>query len=433
MKTKPTNQDARKQCIFSPTRGVANVNIKTLRWKSNQVKHRQVGTVNEKVWRVEFIAFASIVRVSCTQRIEDIKSLSWLNQRKDLKSVLKLRAAQKSVGGTDMKPISITMDAGAETSAAFPVVLKKIMETPPPNLLEGDDENDKEKLFESVESGGVSEMGPSAALTPAIWEKTIPYDGDTFHLEYMDLEEFLMENGIAAAENEQKSSEKENIQLTAEEPSTASAVKTAPAVTLLPVMALDPCEEEVVTITTSSSSSADNKSEENRMTPDPINPDEIEVDVNFEPDPTDLVLSSIPGGELFDPRKHRFSEEELKPQPMIKKAKKVFVPEDQKDDKYWQRRKKNNVAAKRSRDARRLKENQITVRAAFLERENSALRQEVAELRKDFGRCKNTVARYEAKYGALGPEEDVWAVIDSFALLKGNKWIIVWNKEEETR
>lgn len=70
--------------------------------------------------------------------------------------------------------------------------------------------------------------------------------------------------------------------------------------------------------------------EEKQMTPDAINPDEIEVDVNFEPDPTDLVLSSIPGGELFNPRKHRFSEEELKPQPMIKKAKKVFVPEEQK-------------------------------------------------------------------------------------------------------
>ncbi|XP_056325515.1 TEF transcription factor, PAR bZIP family member a isoform X3 [Danio aesculapii] len=292
-------------------------------------------------------------------------------------------------------------------SSEIPEIFKALLEYPFSLPSIDDNENDKEKLFESVESGGVSEMGPSAALTPAIWEKTIPYDGDTFHLEYMDLEEFLMENGIPAAENEQKSSEKENIQLMAEEPSTTSAVKTAPAVTLLPVMALDPCEEEVVTITTSSLSSADNKAEENRMTPDPINPDEIEVDVNFEPDPTDLVLSSIPGGELFDPRKHRFSEEELKPQPMIKKAKKVFVPEDQKDEKYWQRRKKNNVAAKRSRDARRLKENQITVRAAFLERENSALRQEVAELRKDFGRCKNTVARYEAKYGLLRPEEDI--------------------------
>lgn len=66
------------------------------------------------------------------------------------------------------------------------------------------------------------------------------------------------------------------------------------------------------------------------MTPEPISPDEIEVDINYEPDPTDLVLSSVPGGELFDPRKHKFTEDELKPQPMIKKAKKVFVPEEQK-------------------------------------------------------------------------------------------------------
>lgn len=67
-----------------------------------------------------------------------------------------------------------------------------------------------------------------------------------------------------------------------------------------------------------------------RNTPSPIDPDAIEVDVNFQPDPTDLVLSSVPGGELFNPRKHKFSEEELKPQPMIKKAKKVFVPDEKK-------------------------------------------------------------------------------------------------------
>lgn len=67
---------------------------------------------------------------------------------------------------------------------------------------------------------------------------------------------------------------------------------------------------------------------EERNTPSPIDPDAIEVDINFQPDPTDLVLSSVPGGELFNPRKHKFSDEELKPQPMIKKARKVFIPED---------------------------------------------------------------------------------------------------------
>ena len=37
----------------------------------------------------------------------------------------------------------------------------------------------------------------------------------------------------------------------------------------------------------------------------------------------------------------------------------MHVPEEKKDGRYWSRRIKNNVAARRSREARRLKENQI--------------------------------------------------------------------------
>lgn len=77
----------------------------------------------------------------------------------------------------------------------------------------------------------------------------------------------------------------------------------------------------------------------------------------------------------------------------------IFLPP--KDDKYWNRRYKNNEAAKRSRDARRLKENQISVRAAFLERENAALRQEVADMRKELGRCRNIISKYENRHGDL--------------------------------
>lgn len=65
-----------------------------------------------------------------------------------------------------------------------------------------------------------------------------------------------------------------------------------------------------------------------RDTPSPIDPNSIHVPVKYEPDPADLALSSIPGQEMFDPRKCKFSAEELKPQPMIKKARKVFIPED---------------------------------------------------------------------------------------------------------
>ena len=42
--------------------------------------------------------------------------------------------------------------------------------------------------------------------------------------------------------------------------------------------------------------------------------------------------------------------------------------------RYWENREKNNVAARRSREARRLKENQVSLRASFLESENVNLR-----------------------------------------------------------
>ncbi|XP_056143717.1 TEF transcription factor, PAR bZIP family member b isoform X2 [Lampris incognitus] len=301
-------------------------------------------------------------------------------------------------------------------------------------------------------TGGGGGSGVSASLTPTIWEKTIPYDGETFHLEYMDLDEFLLENGIPVTleeeelqktltpeEGKEKSVPKATVSTTDTTPSpsdtsTSAVSMSSPSIAATATTAADLEPEEPVTVTTLQPAKLEEDEEEEevdeeeedqeslavevpaepegkekkserktvgRNTPSPIDPEAIEVDINFQPDPTDLVLSSVPGGELFNPRKHKFSDEELKPQPMIKKAKKVFVPEEQKDDKYWSRRKKNNMAAKRSRDARRLKENQITVRASFLERENAALRQQVAELRKDCGCCKNILDRYEAKYGPL--------------------------------
>ncbi|KAM4721678.1 thyrotroph embryonic factor isoform 2-T2 [Rhinophrynus dorsalis] len=270
----------------------------------------------------------------------------------------------------------------------FPLVLKKLIENPPKNFLEkGDHEKEKTKLDKDDDIEANSLLA-SASLMPPIWDKTIPYDGESFHLEYMDLDEFLLENGI---------------------PSSPTQLVHAMQNSLMPVADLE--EEEPATTSSASplspsllmrdSDIKDSSLKEEKDPPSPTDPEKVEVEVNFNPDPTDLVLSSVPGGELFDPRKHRFAEEELKPQPMIKKAKKIYVPEELKDEKYWNRRKKNNVAAKRSREARRLKENQITVRAAFLEKENTVLRTEVAELRKELGKCRNIISKYESKFGLL--------------------------------
>ena len=40
------------------------------------------------------------------------------------------------------------------------------------------------------------------------------------------------------------------------------------------------------------------------------------------------------------------------------------------DEKYWERRRKNNVAAKKSRDARRVRENQLRLKVLCLENTN---------------------------------------------------------------
>jgi len=88
----------------------------------------------------------------------------------------------------------------------------------------------------------------------------------------------------------------------------------------------------------------------------------------------DLSLATVPGME-FDPSQRTFDLEELRPQPIIKKRSKLFVKDREKDDKYWEKREKNNSAARRSREARRLKENQIALRVAHLERENGSIKQ----------------------------------------------------------
>merc|ERR1719189_965371 len=106
----------------------------------------------------------------------------------------------------------------------------------------------------------------------------------------------------------------------------------------------------------------------------------------------ELALATVPGAD-FDPRARQFSIEELKPQPIIRKRKKTYVIPEKKDEKYWEKRNKNNVAARRSREARRLKENQISLRTAYLEQENASLKSTVqsATVKQENASLKSTV------------------------------------------
>ncbi|CAH0730196.1 unnamed protein product, partial [Brenthis ino] len=59
------------------------------------------------------------------------------------------------------------------------------------------------------------------------------------------------------------------------------------------------------------------------------------------------------------------------------------IPAELKDEKYFERRRRNNQAAKKSRDARRMREDQIAWRACLLEQENASLRAHVTALRQE--------------------------------------------------
>ncbi|XP_034553764.1 LOW QUALITY PROTEIN: D site albumin promoter binding protein b [Notolabrus celidotus] len=253
-------------------------------------------------------------------------------------------------------------------------------------------------------------------LGPLLWDRTLPADGGLFQLQYMDLEEFLTENGMGSMHNNNSSSSAQIPSQSSQSAvpnqssqclppssppcSTSSSPSSSSSPSLLGLEVAQPQNltggndflhgsQTSMNDSCESPCSSSSSSCPPLLTPTGSGPDAGMFDMDSN------EMSSSPSQQNFDPRRHSFSEEELKPQPMIKKARKILVPDNLKDEKYWTRRYKNNEAAKRSRDARRLKENQISVRAAYLERENAALRQEVAEIRKELGRCRNILSKYE--------------------------------------
>lgn len=79
------------------------------------------------------------------------------------------------------------------------------------------------------------------------------------------------------------------------------------------------------------------------------------------------------------------------------RSEKKTIPTDQKDEKYFERRKRNNHAAKKSRDARKAREDEIAIRASFLEKENAILRAQVATLREEANSLKQLLLQKRSR------------------------------------
>ncbi|XP_029294461.1 nuclear factor, interleukin 3 regulated, member 6 [Cottoperca gobio] len=71
------------------------------------------------------------------------------------------------------------------------------------------------------------------------------------------------------------------------------------------------------------------------------------------------------------------------------RRKREFIPVDKKDDGYWDKRRKNNEAAKRSREKRRVNDMVLESRVLALLEENARLRAELLALKFRFGLVKD--------------------------------------------
>ncbi|XP_071330669.1 nuclear factor, interleukin 3 regulated, member 6 [Trachinotus anak] len=71
------------------------------------------------------------------------------------------------------------------------------------------------------------------------------------------------------------------------------------------------------------------------------------------------------------------------------RRKREFIPHDKKDEGYWDKRRKNNEAAKRSREKRRMNDMVLESRVLALLEENARLRAELLALKFRFGLVKD--------------------------------------------
>lgn len=289
--------------------------------------------------------------------------------------------------------------------------LKNLLEIPElqhPPILNGH--------LDSKKTGVSSGYGiPSAFLGPTnLWNNANQIGGQgngEFSLQYMDLDEFLSENGIPSSElntvNNQCAQSPQEPKLDVPPSENYIQLQTPPTPQALspglPPKRTSPNSPRQVYEDVHETSAPTFYSSEGLRSPSsPYKCTESSNGSSVSSQSTNQSSSNDPsaqpiiaGQENFDPRKCKFSDEELKPQPIIRKSRKVFVPDACKDERYWMRRTKNNIAAKRSREARRIKENQIALRAAFLEKENNALKDEVNKIKEENVKLQKKLSQYE--------------------------------------
>lgn len=84
-----------------------------------------------------------------------------------------------------------------------------------------------------------------------------------------------------------------------------------------------------------------------------------------------------------------------------------FIPDNKKDESYWDRRRRNNEAAKRSREKRRFNDMILETRVVELSKENHLLRAQLAAIKDKFGINGDNVISVEQVMAAFPTNEQV--------------------------
>lgn len=281
-------------------------------------------------------------------------------------------------------PVGAPETPGSNIGAWQGLTIKEILEKVDLSNIIMEEDN-KQKI--AKDNPMISSINPeSAFLGPKLWSRSIPMPmsggGVKMNEDFsvMNIDDFLSENGFDFEEQESSDSQSEagalsprptsdmDTEMVQEQPEVPykkmKRVESSPS-SSRPTKAKIEGENTFLYVESKRAKMEREKEEKRKR---------AAMEIEFSPQ--ELALATVPGLS-FDPCERKFAPDELRPQPIIRKRKKSFVPEAGKDGKYWEKREKNNVAARRSREARRLKENQIALRTAYLEKENNGLRVEL--------------------------------------------------------
>lgn len=109
--------------------------------------------------------------------------------------------------------------------------------------------------------------------------------------------------------------------------------------------------------------------------------------------PSNYEMNHMQRKDLFSQRKQR-----------------EFIPDNKKDDSYWDRRRRNNEAAKRSREKRRYNDMILEQRVVELSKENHFLKAQLSAIKDKYGISGETVVNVEQVMATLPTNDQVLSI-----------------------